>query len=306
MRYFLGMDGGGTRTTAWLTDERGRVLVRASAGPSNPLKVGREAARREVLLAARRALKQAGLRRARLEAVSVGLAGVDRPSVHSRMLAWLRRSIPARSHLLTSDAAIALEAALGRSPGIVVISGTGSIAYGRDERGRVLRSGGWGTPFDDVGSGYDLGHRAIAAALRAADGRGPRTRLAQKLCRALRLRDITQVVLRRLSPQRVAALFPRVLEAAEEGDRVARKLCDQAGSDLAALALALLRRFGWRWRPTRVVSAGGVFQSSSRVRRAFARRLRRQAPQARVSLLRRAPVEGALALARQAARHLPV
>ncbi len=254
--------------------------------------------------AARGALEKAGMRGRRLQAVCLGLAGVDRPTVRRRMLIWLRRSIPAQSHMLTTDAAIALSAALGRSAGIVVISGTGSISYGQDERGRVLRAGGWGTPFDDVGSGYDLGHRAVSAALRAVDGRGPRTLLTKKLCRALRLRDITEIVLRHLSPPQVAALFPYVLEAAEEGDRVARSLCEQAGHDLAGLALALLRRFrwpaarGWRRRAVRVVCAGGVFQSSALVRRSFARRVREQAPRARVSLLRRVPVEGALALAR--------
>ena len=157
------MDGGGTRTTAWVADECGRVLGRSQAGPSNPLKVGFEASKCELLRAARLAMRQArpaaGRGRAArpgLEAVAVGLAGVDRPQVHRPLLAWLRRSVPARFHLLTSDAAIALEAAIGRSPGIMVISGTGSIGYGRDERGHVLRSGGWGLLFDDAGSGYDL------------------------------------------------------------------------------------------------------------------------------------------------------
>src|SRR5439155_10380784 len=100
MPYFLGIDGGGTRTAAALADERGRVLARAEAGPSNPHKVGFEAAQRELLRAARRALRQARLRPRALDAVCVGLAGADRPSVHRRLLAWLRQSSPARFHLL--------------------------------------------------------------------------------------------------------------------------------------------------------------------------------------------------------------
>ena len=298
MPYFLGMDGGGTRTAAALADERGRVLARAEAGPSNPHKVGFEATQRELLRAARRAVRQAHLKPRALDAVCVGLAGVARPPVHRRLLAWLRQSIPARFHLLTSDAAIAIEAALGDSPGIIVISGTGSIAYGRDENGRALRSGGWGTLFDDAGSGYDLGRKAIASALRAFDGRGPRTRLDAKICRALGLRDVTEVVLRPLAPREIAALFPLVLEAAREGDLVARELCEQSGQELAELALALVKRFGWRDRAVLVACAGGVFQASLRIRRSFARRLRSRAPRARVALLRKPPVEGALALAR--------
>ena len=298
MPHYLGIDGGGTRTTAWLTDERKRVLGRSVAVASNPLKVGFAAAKREVLRAARAAFRDAGLRFGNLEAVCVGLAGVDRPQVHRPLLAWLRRTIPARHHLLTSDAAIAMRAAIGDSPGIIVISGTGSISYGRDERGRVLRSGGWGAPLDDAGSGYDLGRKAIIAALRDYDGRGPYTQLTAKICAALKIPDITRVILLPLTPQDIAALFPLVLAAARRRDSVARQLGDEAGKDLADLALALLKRFGWLRRIVPVVTAGGVFRTSLRIRQAFKRHLRRHAPQARILLLRHPPVEGALALAR--------
>jgi glucosamine kinase len=319
MSYFLGIDGGGTRTTAWLEDEDGRVLARAVTGPTNPLKVGFQATQRELSRAVRLALRQARLKipapvsgkqrkraigkerrpaRLPLDAICVGLAGVDRPQVHGRLFAWLRRTIPARVHLLTSDAAIALRAAIGNSPGIIVVSGTGSIAYGRNDRGRVLRSGGWGVPFDDAGSGYDLGYKAIAAALRDYDGRGPYTQLSAKVCQALKIPDITRVVLLPLTPKEIAALFPLVLQAARRRDFVARELCEGAGRDLAALAVALLKRLGWLGRVVPVVCAGGVFRASVRIRRSFARHLRRAAPHARVLLLRHPPVEGALALAR--------
>ncbi len=300
MTCFLGIDGGGTRTIVWLAEEKGRVLARAVAGPSNPLKVGFDSARREILRATREVLRKARAGHS-VEAVCVGLAGTDRPQVHKKFLAWLRRAIPARHHLLTSDAAIALRAAIADSPGVIVISGTGSIAYGRDDRGRVLRSGGWGAAFDDSGSGYDLGRKAIVAALRDYDGRGPYTQLTGRICRVLKIPDITQVVLKNLTAQETAALFPLVLEAARRRDIVARALCDEAGRDLAELALALLRRMGWLRRVIPVIYAGGVFRSSLRIRKSVTRHLRRHAPQARVLLLRHPPVEGALALARDMA-----
>jgi glucosamine kinase len=306
MQYFLGIDGGGTRTTAWLANESGEVLARVEAGPSNPLKVGLRAAEREILRATRALLRQVGVlkggrRRPRagvLDAVCAGIAGIDRRAVYRPLFDWMRRRIPARHHLLTSDAAIALAAAVGDSPGILVNAGTGSIAFVRDDRGRLLRAGGWGVPFDDLGSGYDLGRRGVTAALEAFDARGPRTHLKERICRVLGLRDITEVVPRKLEPQEIAALSPQVIGAAEHGDLVARRLCDLAARDLASLAVALLKRASWRSRTVAVVCTGGVFHSSDRIRRGFARQLHRFAPKARVELLTRAPVEGALWLAR--------
>ena len=306
MAYFLGIDGGGTRTTAWLADETGKVLARLEGGPSNPLKVGFIPAEREILRLTRAVLRRAEIRQAAprrsrtpiLEAVCAGIAGVDRRAVHRPLFTWMRRHIPARHHLLTSDAALALAAAVGDSPGIIVIAGTGSIAFARDNQGRLLRAGGWGIPFDDPGSGYDLGRRAVAAALQAFDGRGPHTRLTDRICRALDLPDIAAVVPRNLEQHQIAALFPQVKEAAERGDLVARHLCDHAARDLASLAAALLKRAGWMRRSIPVVCTGGVFQSSALIRRTFARQLRRVAPLARAELLERAPVEGALWLAR--------
>jgi N-acetylglucosamine kinase-like BadF-type ATPase len=270
------------------------------------LKVGFRFAQREILEAFRAAWQEAGLPRSAarasrppwLRAVCAGIAGVDRSAVHRPLLAWMRRHIPARHYLLTSDAAITLAAAVRNAPGIIVIAGTGSIAFARDDQRKLLRVGGWGLPFDDRGSGYELGRQAVAAALEAFDGRGPHTLLMDRICQHLDLRDITEVVSKQLEPQQIAALFPLVMEAARDGDLVARHLCDNAARDLADLAAALLKRTGWTGRATPVVTTGGVFKSSGLIRRAFTRHLCRFAPHARVELLERPPVEGALWLAR--------
>ena len=310
MACFLGIDGGGTRTTAWLADGDGKPLGCAETGPSNPLKVGFRAAEREIMKAFHACLREAGFpisaarasRPPLLEAVGAGIAGIDRQAAHRPLLAWIRRHIPARHYLLTTDAAIALAAAVRDAPGIIVIAGTGSIAYARNDRGKVFRAGGWGIPFDDGGSGYDIGRKAVAAALQAFDRRGPHTMLLVHICRHLRLRNITDVVTQQLEQQQVAALFPLVIEAAGEGDLVARHLCDDAARSLADLAIALLKQANWMRRSTPVVTSGGVFKSSILIRRAFARHLRRFAPQARVEMLEHPPVEGALWLARNLGR----
>lgn len=313
MSCFLGIDGGGTRTTAWLADNEGKLLARAECGPSNPLKAGFRAAEREILKAFRTCLRKAGFSSAAarashppvVRAVCAGISGVDRRAEQRPLLAWMRRHIPARRYLLISDAAIALAAAVRDAPGIIVIAGTGSVAFARDEQGKLMRAGGWGIPFDDHGSGYDLGRKAVSAALEAFDGRGPHTLLMDRICRHLDLGDITDIVSEHLEQQQVAALFPLVMKAAREGDLVARHLCDDAARDLANLAIALLKQAGWTGRATPVVTTGGVFKSSDLIRRAFARHLCRFAPHARVELLERPPVDGALWLARNLGKKRP-
>jgi len=238
-----------------------------------------------------------------VEALCAGVAGVGRSTIHRKILAALRETVPARRYLLTTDAAIVLQSVFRKQPGVVVISGTGSIAYGRDGRGRTLRSGGWGSVFDDTGSGYDLGRKAVAAALRDFDGRGQQTALREAVPEALKIGSITQVAAREWAPHEIAALFPVVLRVAREGDRVARRLCGEAGRDLAEMAVALLKQLGAGRRGLPVVCAGGVFSASASVRRSFARHLRqllekeKLAPVAGVNLMQREPVEGALELA---------
>jgi N-acetylglucosamine kinase-like BadF-type ATPase len=299
MKYFLGIDGGGTHTTAWLGDGNLTPLARVKAGPSNPVKVGTANAQRELARVYRKALRDAHIRPAILDGVCAGLAGGDSAPIQRSMLHWMRKAIPARAHLITTDAAITLAAALGESQGIIVIAGTGSIAFGRDRQGGIVRVGGWGNHFDDAGSGFDIGRKAIAASLRAHDGRGKATSLAAAICRELQISGITQAVPMALTPQKIAGLFPLVKQQASAGDAVARRLCLKAAADLAELATTIIVRLRWKRHAVPVVCSGGIFQSSSLIRRAFTRRIHEYAPRARVTLLKREPVEGALLLARQ-------
>jgi N-acetylglucosamine kinase-like BadF-type ATPase len=298
--YLLGIDGGGTRTTAWLADLRGRVSARAEAGPSNPLKVGVRTAQREIVRAARLAWNQVRGSKSRLDAICLGLAGVDRAPVYRVMLKWMEQVLPARLHLLASDAEIALTVALGQSAGVLVIAGTGSIGYARDSGGHLHRSGGFGSLFDDAGSGCDLGRKAVTAALRSFDGRGEHTLLMPSICRALALKSIADAAAVVMAAHELAALFPLVVAAGRRGDNIARRLCGQAGADLAELALALLRRLDWLGSDVPVACSGGVFRSSLLVRRSFSAHLLAHAPHVRITLLARDPVEGALLLARSA------
>lgn len=297
MGYLFGIDGGGTHTTAWLADETLSVLARVQGGPSNPVKIGIAAAQRELAKVYHLATSKAGVRPVKLDGFCAGLSGGDNAGIQKKMLSWVRKAIPARAHLMTTDGHVTLAAGLGESEGIIVIAGTGSVAFARDRRGRVLRVGGWGNKFDDAGSGYDIGRKALGAALRAYDRRGEPTRLTTALCRELKIRRISEAVARTFAPLEIAALFPLVQRKALAGDSVAQALCREAAGNLAELALTLVSRLGGESRFLPIICSGGVFSSSPLILGGFTKRVLASAPYAHVTLLHRQPVEGALVLA---------
>src|SRR2546423_13077785 len=170
--YFLGVDGGGTKTHAVLLDEHERLLGEGFAGPSNPLRVGVASAAAAVREAIDGACDAAGVRRADIAACEVGLAGVRRSDLRERMRDSLT-SLGISSLEVVTDADIALYGATNGAPGVVLIAGTGSICCGRNARGKRVCAGGWGPLAGDEGGGSWLGRRALQAVAQAAGTRGP-------------------------------------------------------------------------------------------------------------------------------------
>jgi N-acetylglucosamine kinase-like BadF-type ATPase len=301
MRIVLGIDGGGTKTRCLAADGAGRILGEGLAGPSNYQVLGTDGAVAAVMAAVAEALGVAGADLADVDAVCAGLAGVGRPEDHAVMTAALPFAGPVKLQVVP-DARIALAGALGGKPGAVVISGTGSIAYGIDAGGRTARAGGWGWILGDEGSGYDIGKRAIMALLAAEDGTGPATALSAAICQAWGLERVEQVVpavygdLVAAKP-RIASLVPVVIAAADAHDGVAAGLLAAAGRDLGGLAAAVLNRLAL---PDPLVAVtGGVLSGCLAVRAAMAAALADLAPGARLVASAGSPAEGAVWLARQ-------
>ena len=144
MTYFLGIDGGGTKTDCVLLDSQGQVLRRAQGGPSNPLRSGYTRAWFSVSGAADTVLARQSLKATDIRGICGGFGGAARPAVARRMSVFLERSFPKAEVKVTSDIEIALAAAVEKGPGIVLIAGTGSVAYGRNADGKTERAGGWG------------------------------------------------------------------------------------------------------------------------------------------------------------------
>lgn len=261
MRYVVGIDAGGSKTVGLLADESGEVRSEARAGGAN-LQVQGELGVEKVLYEVIETLAPP----APVAAVCLGMAGVDRPGEREMIHGVLRRLglyWTARIRI-ENDAFIALVAGAPERTGIVVVAGTGSVAYGVDGGGRTARSGGWGYLLGDEGSAYWLGHAALRRAIRAADGRDDATTLVARVAERLDL-EVPAGLVSWFYDQdhfrfRVAELAPLVEEAARDGDRAARELLEHAADHLARAARAVARRLELP-ASFPLVASGGAFRA---------------------------------------------
>jgi N-acetylglucosamine kinase-like BadF-type ATPase len=198
------------------------------------------------------------------------------------------------------DMEVALEGAFGGEAGIIVIAGTGSIAYGRNERGEKTRAGGWGRVASDEGSGHWIALQALSAGLRTRD-REQNSELLNNLMEALGVGTAEDLVIRlNEDPVRdYASLFPVVLASADAGDPVAAKVLQSAGRELANLAEILVQRLFGASEEVLVAAHGGVVASSSEVTQSFQHELRALCPRARYVDREIDPALGALEKARR-------
>ena len=269
---FLGADAGGSHSTVVIGSRR-KILGRAD-GPGAAMRPGGAAKSAAVLVeTARRAAAQAG-RDLPVERAVVGAAGAGRAQEQAELEAALREAEAARRVRVLADGEVALATAFGTGPGILVNAGTGSIAYARDPAGELHRAGGYGWQLGDEGGGYWLGRRALDAAARAQDGRGEGSTLLARLLGALGLQHFDDLVrwTATATPAQVAALAPHVLNAAREGEGVARQAMDDAAHELVGLTAALARHFPGTG-PVPVAIAGGLLLPQSPLTAAFRDRL---------------------------------
>lgn len=298
MSIFLGIDGGGSKTSCIIGDENS-VLGTGTSGGSNVVRLGEQQARESLSAAIRQACAEAKIIPAQIKKTCVGIAGGARPEIANVVQRLLLELVGGEIEIV-GDQVIAMEAAFGSGSGVIVIAGTGSIAYGRNAKGQLARAGGWGFAISDEGSGHWIGHAAVAASLRAYDQAGHQSTslLLEGIMKAWGVSLVEQLVVMANSAPDFPALLPTVLSADEAGDEIARHVLTQAGSELSTLAALVIDRIFEKGESLSVAVSGGVFCNSDLVREVFYSTLRAEYPH----LLQNAnvvdPAMGALNLAR--------
>jgi N-acetylglucosamine kinase-like BadF-type ATPase len=263
--YFLGVDGGKSSTTALIGDPTGRVIGYGRGGPCNHVEEAGEG--RAKLIGAihdcvSAACGQAGLDfdTVRFDSACLGFSGgpVDKEPI-------LRDIVRAERMTVTDDALVALVGATGGEPGLAVIGGTGSIAFGRNRDGKTARAGGWGYIFGDEGSAFDIAREGLRAALRFEEGWGPPTALRQALLEETGAADANEalhfVYTTAFPRPRIASLSKSVDRAALTGDAMAIRILDTAAQQLATFAGAVRNQLFLPGEAAHVGYIGGVFRS---------------------------------------------
>jgi N-acetylglucosamine kinase-like BadF-type ATPase len=298
MTLFLGIDGGGTKTSCVVGDDE-KVLGTGMSSGSNIVRLGKERAREGVQDAIRRACDDAEVMPADIGGTCIGAAGISAPGVREALRRFVAELVQG-TIMVVGDHEIAFEAAFGGGAGVLVAAGTGSIAFGRNEHGEQARAGGLGFAISDEGSGHWVGRTAVVQTKFAID-QGESTRLLDLIEQAWHLSssdDLMKVANASPAPD-FARLFPLVVAAAKEFDPIAVSVLEQAGAELARLAQVLVERLWPAGQDVQVATVGGVFVNSGIVRERFASRLHDLCPAARIRADVVDPPLGALSLARK-------
>ena len=275
--YVLGVDGGGTWTRSVIMRTDGIIMGTGRAGPSNPITLGVEKSLNNILESVEKARNVSSIEV--FQSSVLGLAGASRSRLGDEMLS----RFPAffGEARIVSDACSALAGATGCKAGVVVIAGTGSIAYGVNENNEEAKAGGWGWRLGDEGSGYTIGNTAVIAALRAHDQSGPDTILREMIMAHLGLEKYDEVINwtyhRQREPRHFASIVPLVKMAERKGDMVAAQIMVDAGTQLGTVTQAVIKRLNLDG-DFPVACSGGVFKQPNRYNVAFEETVREIAP----------------------------
>lgn len=304
-----GVDGGGTRTRAVVLDGH-RVIGEGEAGPSNPLRVGVSNGVTAIRDAIDRACAAALIHRDDLVAVGIGLAGVRRKDIRTRMHDVLVETLGVETIEIVSDGDIALYGATDGKPGVVIISGTGSISVGVNRHGKRVYAGGWGPIAGDEGSGSWIARRALQMVARASDGRGPQTALTKAACEYFQVSAVedlsTAIYAPTITNDRIAGFSRQVIATARTGDEVALGIIDEAGKELGRAAVAVIRKLKMEQDRFQVAFVGGVFAAGELIVAPLREQVMRVARKAFIDQPSFSPTVAAGRMAQEHLQRLPV
>jgi len=298
----IGIDGGGSKTHAIVADDQGKTIAE-TVGPGSAVRPGKADHSASVIAdVVRDALASCEMTHVTPRVLSVGVAGAGREAERQELWQALVSRDLASELVIHSDFSIALDDAFGDGPGVLLISGTGSVAFGRGPTGTTARCGGWGPVCGDEGSGAWIGRKALSVVTSAADSREPETALTGAILTAAQVNETADLVgwAANAAPSQLATLAPVVLSVADSGDLRANAIVSLAVEELVLHVRSLARQlFGDERAALPVALSGGMLSRGTTLRKRLEHRLKSAVPGAQV---RTEPVIAARGAVRAALR----
>ncbi len=283
-KYYLGVDGGGTKTLAIIIDSGKKVVAEGMSGASNPVRIGIEKAVANISEAVSIASDRLSIVPERLAAGTFGLAGVRREDLRQRLTERLGETLKMTSISVVTDAEIALYGSVKDGPGLVVIAGSGSICLGKNAAGKTFSAGGWGPLAGDEGGAAGIAREALRAIARASDTRGASTLLTKYAMQYFRAAKPDDLVLAIYAPQvdnlKIAGFAKCVAGAAQEGDSIAIEIMKNAGKELGVAAVAVIKNLKLQNETFPIGKVGSVFNAKSLITDELMKTVKKIAPRA--------------------------
>ncbi len=292
----IGIDGGGTKTTALVADDQGTPIGEATGAPSAVRADGVDESASIIEATARAALSQAGVDE-QPRVICVGVAGVGRESLRLELWEALNSRDLADEVVVHTDYSIAFDDAFGQGTGILLLAGTGSVAAGRGPTGAMARCGGWGPVMGDEGGGAWIGRRALSIVAAAADGREPETALTGAVLTATESAEVADLIAwaADATSSDLATLAPVVFQVAGAGDLRANSLLDLATEELTVHVRALARQLFTDERAAIPMAlSGGLLARGGALRKRVTQRLKHAVPGAQLASEDVVPARGAV------------
>lgn len=297
---YLGADGGGTKTHIVLVDEEKNLVCEGFSGASNPLRVGVETAISNIIKALDATCDKAQLSRGDVVSATLGLAGVRRADLRQRIRERFASLLGIKKVEVVTDAEIALFGTTLGKAGLVLIAGTGSICYGRNN-GNVATAGGWGPIAGDEGGGTTIARRALQAIAKATDGRGKPTKLSEAGIEYFRASTPENLLIAIYAPQvdnaRIAGFARYVAETALEGDEIAVEIMKEAGFELGLAAVAVIKKLRLERTKVPIGYVGSIFKAGNLLTDSLLKTVHSFAPKAYLAEPKLTPAQAAATMA---------
>lgn len=268
MNYYLGVDGGGTKTKFIISDEQGMILAISTQPTCHYLQCGFDGITNVMRTGLNECLKKSEIDEQDIASAFIACAGYgDIEKDNKRIQKAVQKAYPTIPHIIGNDTENALAGSLAGGYGINVIAGTGSIGLGKNEHQEMLRCGGWHHSFGgDEGSAYWIACKLILHFTRQSDGREERTELYDYIRKEYQLKEDSDildlcVVQWDFDRTKIAAMSRSVYELAKRQDPIAIAIFQEAAKELADIIRTIYRKLNFTSSTIPVSYSGGVFQS---------------------------------------------